>query len=170
MKIEDKIRNERSVFDDKTLPEGHRERFMKTLVSYQMVENKRDESNKRRTWLLTLNVLAAACLAIAIIISNVNLKITDKMPSQSAENTLHEMRKIYDDKVYEAVSNLETVMASVDDSTKLHIDEVIEELLSMSDVFAEIAPLPEEKQMAIAEKIYDNKLKTIELITEKINK
>ena len=69
MKIEDKIRNERSVFDDKTLPEGHRERFMKTLVSYQMVENKRDESNKRRTWLLTLNVLAAACLAIAIIIS-----------------------------------------------------------------------------------------------------
>ena len=109
MKIEDKIRNERSVFDDKTLPEGHRERFMKTLVSYQMVENKRDESNKRRTWLLTLNVLAAACLAIAIIISNVNLKITDKMPSQSAENTLHEMRKIYDDKVYEAVSNLETV-------------------------------------------------------------
>ena len=74
------------------------------------------------------------------------------------------------DKVYEAVSNLETVMASVDDSTKMHIDEVIEELLSMSDVFAEIAPLPEEKQMAIAEKIYDNKLKTIELITEKINK
>ena len=61
-------------------------------------------------------------------------------------------------------------MASVDDSTKMHIDEVIEELLSMSDVFAEIAPLPEEKQMAIAEKIYDNKLKTIELITEKINK
>ena len=165
MKIEDKIRNERSVFDDKTLPEGHRERFMKTLVSYQMVENKRDESNKRR-----LNVLAAACIAIAIIISNVNLKITDKMPSQSAENTLHEMRKIYDDKVYEAVSNLETVMASVDDSTKMHIDEVIEELLSMSDVFAEIAPLPEEKQMAIAEKIYDNKLKTIELIIEKINK
>ena len=92
------------------------------------------------------------------------------MPSQSAENTLHEMRKIYDDKVYEAVSNLETVMASVDDSTKMHIDEVIEELLRMSGVFAEVAPLPEEKQMAIAEKIYDNKLKTIELITEKINK
>ncbi|MGN0033290.1 MAG: hypothetical protein ACI358_05890 [Candidatus Limimorpha sp.] len=169
MNIEDKIRKERNAFDDRTLPEGHRERFMSALLSSQTMENRR-HINKKRTLLLTVNAVAAACLAIAIVIANVDLKVTDSMPSQTAENKLLEMRKIYDDKVYEAVANLETVMASVDDTTKMHIDLVIGELLNMSDVFAEIAPLPEDRQMAIAEKIYDTKLKTIELITEKINK
>jgi hypothetical protein len=70
----------------------------------------------------------------------------------------------------EAILNLEALMQNVDDSTRMQINTVIDGLTNMGDVFAEMAPLPEEKQMAIAEQIYDNRLKTIELITEKINK
>lgn len=80
------------------------------------------------------------------------------------------MRQMYDEKVDEAIYNLEEVMKNVDDSTKMQINAVIHDLLNMGDVFAEMAPLPEERQMAIAEQIYDNKLRTIELITDRLNK
>ena len=70
----------------------------------------------------------------------------------------------------EAIMNLEVVMQNVDDSTRMQINAVIDGLTNMGDIFAEMAPLPEEKQMAIAEQMYDSRLKTIQLITEKINK
>ena len=88
-----------------------------------------------------------------------------------AENQkLVEMRQMYDEKVEEAIVNLEDVMENVDDSTKMQINAVIRDLMNMGDVFAEMAPMPEDRQMAIAEQMYDNKLRTLDLITEKINK
>lgn len=80
------------------------------------------------------------------------------------------MRQFYDEKMDEAIMNLEVVMQNVDDSTRMQINAVIRDLMNMGDVFAEMAPLPEDRQMALTEKIYDNKLRTIELITEQINK
>jgi hypothetical protein len=61
-------------------------------------------------------------------------------------------------------------MENVDDSTRVQINSVIRELTDMNDVFAEMAPMPEERQMAIVEQIYDNNLRTLELITDKFNK
>ena len=61
-------------------------------------------------------------------------------------------------------------MKNVDDSTRMQINAVIHDLLDMGDVFADIAPLPEERQMAITEQIYDNNLRTLELLTDKLNK
>ena len=81
---------------------------------------------------------------------------------------LIEMRKIYDKRVDEAIYNLEEVMKNVDDSTKMQINTVIHDLMDMGDVFAELAPLSEDRQMAIVEQVYDNRLRTIELITDKI--
>ena len=80
------------------------------------------------------------------------------------------MRQFYDEKMDEAIMNLEVVMQNVDDSTRMQITSVIDGLTNMGDVFAEMAPLPEEKQMAIAEQIYDNNLRTLELLTDKLNK
>lgn len=89
---------------------------------------------------------------------------------QAADNKLVEMRKVYEARVDEAIYNLEKVMKNADEDTRTQINTVIRELLDMGDVFAEIAPLHEERQMAITEHIYDNKLRTIELITEQINR
>ncbi len=80
------------------------------------------------------------------------------------------MRQIYDEKVESAIINLENLMENVDDSTRVQINSVIRELTDMNDVFAEMAPMPEERQMAIVEQIYDNNLRTLELITDKFNK
>ena len=73
-------------------------------------------------------------------------------------------------KVESAIINLENLMENVDDSTRVQINSVIRELTDMNDVFAEMAPMPEERQMAIVEQIYDNNLRTLELITDKFNK
>lgn len=145
-------------FDDVKMPEGSRERFEKRL------------DDKRRIW-LTFTYIAAAVAAVFIMIFGINQygKISTKSP-QVADSKLVTMRQFYDEKVEEAIFNLEEVMVNVDDSTRMQINAVIRDLMNMGDVFAEMAPLPEDRQMAIAEQIYDNKLMTIDLITDKLNK
>lgn len=166
MNIEEKIRNNRESFDDMKMPEGSRERFA-ALVGTDRV---RPMDRVRPLW-LTFTTIAAAAVAVLIVIFGIN-KFDTKAPElpQVADNKVVEMRQFYDEKVEEAIINLEGVMENVDDSTKMQINAVIRDLMNMGDVFAEMAPLPEDRQMAITEQIYDNKLRTIELITEQINK
>ena len=119
---------------------------------------------------------SVAAAAVAILIMVFGLKTYDEMATQipqtanNNDSKLIEMRQMYDERVEEAIIDLESVMENVDDSTKMQINAVIRELMNMGDVFADMAPLPEEKQMAIAEQIYDNKLRTLDLITKQINK
>ena len=171
MNIEQKIRNNAASFDDVKMPKGSRERFEAKLNGIaKNHETPRFARNDRRLW-LTWTTLAAAAVAVFIMVFGLNhyKGITTQVP-QTADNKLVEMRRVYDERVDEAIYNLEEVMKNVDDSTKMQINTVIDGLLNMGDVFADMAPLPEEKQMAIAEKIYDNKLRTLELLTDKLNK
>lgn len=170
MNIEEKIRKNAGAFDDVRMPAGSRERFMKELQRDTM-RHAFTASNVRRMRVMTWTSVAAAAVTILMVISGMitNGKISTKSP-QVADNKLVEMRQFYDEKMDDAIMNLEEVMKNVDDSTRTQINSVIDRLLNMGDVFAEMAPLPEEKQMAIAEQMYDNKLRTIELITNKINK
>lgn len=170
MNIEEKIRKNAGAFDDVRMPAGSRERFMKELQRDTM-RHAFTASNVRRMRVMTWTSVAAAAVTILMVISGMitDGKISTKSP-QVADNKLVEMRQFYDEKVEEAIINLEDVMENVDDSTKMQINAVIRDLMNMGDVFAEMAPLPEDRQMAITEQIYDNKLRTIELITEQINK
>ena len=169
MNIEEKIRNNTASFDDVMMPEGSRERFEARL--------RRDAArhvptnNVRKMRFMTWTSVAAAAVTIIMVITGMVLdkKMPDNAP-QMADNKLVEMRQMYDARMDEAISDLENVMQNVDDSTRMQINAVIDGLLNTGDVFAELAPLPEEKQMAIAEQIYDNKLRTLELLTDKLNK
>ena len=171
MNIEQKIRNNREAFDDVRMPEGSRERFEARLKMNATRYVPSDKVQKLR--FMTWTSVAAAAVAIVIIIAGLKFDtgtLTDQVPQQTADNKLVEMRKVYDERVDEAIYNLEEVMKNVDDSTRMQINAVIDGLLDMGDVFADMAPMPEEKQMAIAEQIYDNKLRTLELLTDKLNK
>lgn len=172
MNIEEKIRNNREAFDDMKMPEGSRERFAARVETRRAMSEDaaRDVRTIRPLW-MTFTTIAAAAVAVLIVIFGLNRygQMWKESP-QVADNKVVEMRQFYDEKVEEAIINLEDVMENVDDSTKMQINAVIRDLMNMGDVFAEMAPLPEDRQMAITEQIYDNKLRTIELITEQINK
>ena len=174
MNIEDKIRNNTASFDDVKMPEGSRERFLRKLSEKEDFSTSlRYARNDRKVRFMTWTSVAAAAVAIFVIIAGLKFDtgtLTDQVPQQTADNKLVEMRKVYDERVDEAIYNLEEVMKNVDDSTRMQINAVIDGLLDMGDVFADMAPMPEEKQMAIAEQIYDNKLRTLELLTDKLNK
>lgn len=177
MNIEDKIRNNAASFDDVKMPEGSRERFLKKLSGKEdfstSLRYARNDDKVRKMHFMTWTSVAAAAVAILVIIAGLKFDtgtLTDQVPQQTADNKLVEMRKVYDERVDEAIYNLEEVMKNVDDSTRMQINAVIDGLLDMGDVFADMAPMPEEKQMAIAEQIYDNKLRTLELLTDKLNK
>ena len=177
MNIEEKIRNNREAFDDVRMPEGSRERFLKKLSEKKDFSTSlRYARNDRKVRFMTWTSVAAA--AVAILIMVLGLKNYDTITTQIPQNAtagnndskLIEMRQMYDERVEEAIIDLESVMENVDDSTKMQINAVIRDLMNMGDVFAEMAPLPEERQMAIAEQMYDNKLRTIDLITKQIDK
>lgn len=170
MKLEQKIRNNAASFDDVKMPAGSRERF-EAMVREDILRRIPSDDHIRKMRFMTWTAVAAAAVTILMVISGIFLdgRISTKSP-QVADNKLVMMRQFYDEKMDEAIMNLEALMQNVDDSTRMQINTVIDGLTNMGDVFAEMAPLPEEKQMAIAEQIYDNRLKTIELITEKINK
>ena len=178
MNIEQKIRNNREAFDDVRMPEGSRERFEKRLEEISPLASLgRNDGhyarNDRKIRFMTWTSVAAAAVAIFVIIAGLKFDtgtLTDQVPQQTADNKLVEMRKVYDERVDEAIYNLEEVMKNVDDSTRMQINAVIDGLLDMGDVFADMAPLPEERQMAITEQIYDNNLRTLELLTDKLNK
>lgn len=176
MNIEDFIKENKSGFDDR-MPEGHRERFLQALRESEIVTDNesiidKNDSNKTLS-LLTIwkSMAAAAIVTIAIMLTGFDFgkNTTTKIP-QTADNKVSEMRHLYDQKVDDAIASLEDIMANVDDSTRMQITNVIDNLVDMGNVFAEIAPLPEEKQIAIVEQIYDNRIQTIERISEKVGR
>lgn len=171
MNIEQKIINEKPSFDDVKMPAGSRERFEARLRTDASRYVRRDDIAIQKMRIMTWTSVAAAAITVFMVISGIFLdgRISTKSP-QVADNKLVTMRQFYDEKMDEAIMNLEVVMQNVDDSTRMQINTVIDGLTNMGDIFAEMAPLPEEKQMAIAEQMYDSRLKTIQLITEKINK
>ena len=171
MNIEQKIINEKTSFDDVKMPAGSRARFEERLRREAGRYVRRDDIAIQKMRIMTWTSVAAAAITVFMVITGIFLdgRISTKSP-QVADNKLVMMRQFYDEKMDEAIMNLEVVMQNVDDSTRMQITSVIDGLTNMGDVFAEMAPLPEEKQMAIAEQIYDNNLRTLELLTDKLNK
>mgnify|MGYP003289195445 FL=1 len=173
MNIEDFIRDNKSEFAGRSLPEGHRERFLLKLEAAGdkgVAETAR--RNKRRSLLTIWNSVAAAAIVTFAVVTFGLKKSTDlttKLP-QTSDNQLVEMRAVYEQKVDDAIINLEKIIENVDDSTRIQITEVIHNLENTGDIFAEIAPLPQDRQIAIVERVYDNKLKVIDLITKQINR
>ena len=193
MNIEQKIRNNREAFDDVRMPEGSRERFEAALnSSFRLKRSEMEKSTPlmcsrfldklemtsqaRKVRLMTWTSVAAAAVAILIMVfglknyDTITTQIPQNATADNNDSKLIQMRQMYDERVEEAIIDLESVMENVDDSTKMQINAVIHDLMNMGNVFAEIAPLPEERQMAIAEQIYDNNLRTLELLTDKLNK
>jgi hypothetical protein len=158
MNIEDLIRNNKEKFESE-LPANHQNRF-----AMKMHSQIRRKNNMRRLWFGVTSAVAAVMLLFLIMNNQEMIK-----PHLYQENDkVVEMRNIYEQQVDEAVMLLENVLDNVDDSTKMEINKVIENLTSTADVFAEIAPLPEEKQLAITSQIYDSQLESLNIIYRKI--
>ncbi len=158
MNIEDLIRDKKEMFEGE-LSDGHQARFAMKLHS-QM----RRKNNIRRLWLGISSAVAAVTLLL-LMMNNLDMI----KPHLYQENDkIVEMRKVYEQQIEETVSLLENVLVNVDDSTKMEISKAIENLTTTSEIFAEIAPLPEEKQLAITSQIYDSQLESLNIIYRKI--
>ena len=160
--MENLIKNNKDKFMAE-LPSGHQERFAMKLEGRKVEEAK---GLSRRLW-LGIPSAAAAILLILILIN----KQDALQPYVYSENEkVAEMRMIYEAQVDKTIALLENVLENVDDSTRNEINKAIENLTSTTEVFAEIAPLPEEKQLAITSQMYDNQLETLQIIYRKISK
>ena len=160
MNIEELIRNNKEKYDCE-LSDNHRARFAMKLQS----QMRRRNSIRRLCFAIPSAV--AAVLIIALLFKNQD-KITPHLYQES--NKVVEMRNLYEQQLDEAVLLLENVLDNVDDSTKMEINKVIENLTFTSEIFADIAPLPEEKQLAITSQMYDSQLESLNMIYRKIKK
>lgn len=160
--MENLIKNNKDKFMAE-LPSGHQERFAMKLEGRKVEEAK---GLSRKLW-LGIPSAAAAILLILILIN----KQDALQPYVYSENEkVAEMRMIYEAQVDKTIALLENVLENVDDSTRNEINKAIENLTLTTEVFAEIAPLPEEKQLAITSQMYDNQLETLQIIYRKISK
>lgn len=161
MNIEDIIKNNKEEFVA-NMSDGHQARFAMKLQAQVNRKNK-----IRRIAYSMVSAVAAVFLVVLLIrnVDNIQYSI------YNADNQkVVELRKLYDKQIEETVMLLESVMSNLDDSTRYEINKVIDNLNNVSEVFADIAPLPEEKQLAITSKIYDNQLETLNILYKKINK
>lgn len=161
MNIEDIIKNNKEEFVA-NMSDGHQARFAMKLQAQVNRKNK-----IRRIAYSMVSGVAAVFLVVLLIrnVDNIQYSIYN-----TDNQKVVELRKLYDKQIEETVMLLESVMSNLDDSTRYEINKVIDNLNNVSEVFADIAPLPEEKQLAITSKIYDNQLETLNILYKKINK
>lgn len=161
MNIEDIIKNNKEKFIA-NMSDGHQARFAMKLQAQV------NRKNKIRRIAYSMVSAVAAVFLVVLLIRNVD-NIQHSIYNADNQKVV-ELRKLYDKQIEETVMLLESVMSNLDDSTRYEINKVIDNLNNVSEVFADIAPLPEEKQLAITSKIYDNQLETLNILYKKINK
>lgn len=161
MNIEDIIKNNKEEFIA-NMSDGHQARFAMKLQAQV------NRKNKIRRIAYSMVSAVAAVFLVVLLIRNVD-NIQHSIYNTDNQKVV-ELRKLYDKQIEETVMLLESVMSNLDDSTRYEINKVIDNLNNVSEVFADIAPLPEEKQLAITSKIYDNQLETLNILYKKINK
>lgn len=158
--MENLIKNNKDKFMAE-LPSGHQERFAMKMQGHGVAGSQRG----KYFW---LGISSAAAILLILIIINKQDALQPYIHSENEK--VAEMRMIYEAQVDKTIALLENVLENVDDSTRNEINKAIENLTSTTEVFAEIAPLPEEKQLAITSQMYDNQLETLQIIYRKISK
>lgn len=150
------------------LPAGHRERFAMKMISRQDAETqRRRDLGVGRTRRLWLGIASAAAVLLILILINKQETIQPYIYEESEK--MAEMRMLYETQLNETIVMLENVLMNVDDSTRNEINKVIDNLTSTTEMLADIAPLPEDKQLAIASQVYKNQMETLNIIYRKIN-
>lgn len=158
--MENLIKNNKDKFMAE-LPSGHQERFAMKMQGHRFAGSQRG----KYFW---LGISSAAAILLILILINKQDALQPYIYSENEK--VAEMRMIYEAQVDKTIALLENVLENVDDSTRNEINKAIENLTSTTEVFAEIAPLPEEKQLAITSQMYDNQLETLQIIYRKISK
>ncbi len=152
------------------LPAGHRERFAMKMMSQRDNKTTSQQVNVTtigRTRRLWFGIASAVAVLLILILINKQESIQPYIYEESEK--MAEMRMIYETQLNETIVMLENVLMNVDDSTRNEINKVIDNLTSTTEMLADIAPLPEDKQLAIASQVYKNQMGTLNIIYRKIN-
>lgn len=165
--MENLIKNNKDKFMAQ-LPAGHQERFAMKLQSHNVQNRKGTILHKRKYIWIGIPSTAAALLLLLFLINKQDL-VQPYIYNYSENDKVAEMRMIYETQLNETIALLENVLEDVDESTRNEIYMVIENLTKTSHVFAEIAPLPEEQQLAITSHMYGSQIGTLNMIYKKIN-
>lgn len=167
--MENLIKNNKDKFMTE-LPAGHQERFAMKMQGHKVAKSQGHRvTGSQRGKYLWLGIPSAAA-AILLVLILINKQDALQPYTYSENEKVAEMRMIYEAQVDKTIALLENVLENVDDSTRNEINKAIENLSSTTELLTEIAPLPEEKQLAITSHVYNNNLQTLNSIYRKINK
>lgn len=169
--MENLIKNNKDKFMAE-LPAGHQERFAMKMQGRKVAKSQGHRvtgSQRGKYFWLGIPSAAAAILLVLILINKQDI-IQPYIYNYNENEKVAEMRMIYETQLNETIALLENVLINVDDSTRNEINKAIENLSSTTELLTEIAPLPEEKQLAITSHVYNNNLQTLNSIYRKINK
>ncbi len=159
--MEKLIKNNKEKFMS-SLPDGHQNRFARKLQTHNVAS-----SRMRRIW---IGISSAAAAILIFLLLNNQDNIQPFLYNYNENGKVAEMRILYEQQLDNTILLLENILDNVDDSTRKEINMLIESIDNTSDIFAEIAPLPEEKQLSITSQIFNNQLQALNSIYIKLNK
>lgn len=159
------IRNNKDLFDDQELPEGHIERFEALL-------DKQDKSRNRtiRIRLITTIASIAACVAILIFIgvkyNGMGKEYNNMAPSLMQSKEFVDLNNFYKHQMDEQIAKIMCKLEHADDETAIVLKRDIEKIITENRKFVEDVSKSEDRELALfyVTQHYDRNLEVLNYI------
>lgn len=159
------IRNNKDLFDDQELPEGHIERFEALL-------DKQDKSRNRtiRIRLITTIASIAACIAILVFIgvkyNGMGKEYNNMTPNLMQSKEFVNLNNFYKHQMDEQITKIMCKLEHADDETSIALKHDIEKIISENRKFVEDISKSEDQELALfyVTQHYDRNLEVLNYI------
>lgn len=159
------IRNNKQLFDDQELPQGHKDRFIALL-------DKQEKSSRKakRIKLMTTIVSIVACVAIIVFIGVKHKDLGqdyDKIvPTLMHSKEFVDLNNFYRDQMEEQIANIMCKLEHADAETSISMKRDIDRLIEENRIFLEDISKSEDKELALfyVTQHYDRNLEVLNFI------
>lgn len=159
------IRNNKDLFDDMELPDGHLERFEALL-------QKQDKSKRRATRVRLVTTIAsiAACIAIVIFIgtkfSHMGNEYSNVAPDLMQSKEFVDLNNFYKHQMDEQINNIMCKLEHADSETSVAMKRDIDKIIAENRKFVADISKSEDQELALfyVTQHYDRNLEVLNFI------
>ncbi len=166
---EDKIKNKRSLFDDKDLPEGHLIRFEALLNKQEAIKVK---VSKRFKPITIFSIAASVLLVIGVGFYFMTHNHNSNNPQIQISNEFYTTNEYYNQQMLEQIDNIMCKLSQADNETREQLTQDLESIINENSKFVTNIAQNDNEEMAIYYMVehYKTNIQVLEFIDKKLSK
>lgn len=163
------LRNNKDLFDDQEVPQGHLERF-EALLDKQIKEQKNTQKKAIRIKLITSIAAIAACIALIVFVSveylNHDNRGNDVISNLSNSSEFAELNNYYQKQMDEQIALIICKAEQADAETEVNIKRDVQKIMEENQIFIQDISQSENQELALFYVVqhYDRNLEILSLI------